>query len=144
MPLAEWWALWQEAMRSKVLKVLNFSGAGESNIFNFTFTGGAAEGPDPAALGRSPRGDSDVRLLTSQLSKNTNPAFEAGHVREGEGVERSRVPWVLGGRRGVGDDALCWFLRRRPRAGFMPGPVRPRRVWIGNCRTGDRVDPFAP
>src|ERR671911_693689 len=84
----------------------------------------------------------DLRLTTR--TTNTNPAFEAGHVREGEGVERSRVPWVLGGRRGVGDDALCWFLRRRPRAGFMPGPVRPRRVWIGNCRTGDRVDPFAP
>src|SRR5687768_5205238 len=77
-------------------------------------------------------------------STNTNPASRAGHVREGEGVERSRVPWVLGGRRGVGDDALCWFLRRRPRAGFMPRPVRPRRVWVGNCRAGDRVDPFAP
>jgi hypothetical protein len=41
------------------------------------------------------------------MDGNTNPALRAGHVREGEGVERSRVPWVLGGRRGVGDDALC-------------------------------------
>ena len=88
---------------------------------------------------------STCRLIDSlTLATNTNPAFEAGHVREGEGVERSRVPWVLGGRRGVGDDALCWFLRHRPRAGFMPWPVRARQVRIGNCRTGGRVDPFAP
>jgi hypothetical protein len=39
----------------KVLKVLNFSGAGEANNFTctFTFTGGGAEGPDPVASGNA-------------------------------------------------------------------------------------------
>jgi len=40
----------------KVLKVLNFSGAGTSNIFTCTFTrkftGGVAEGMDPASRAR--------------------------------------------------------------------------------------------
>ena len=85
MPLAEWWALWQEAMRSKVLKVLNFSGAGKSNIFNFTFTGGAAEGPDPAALGRSPCGDGDVRLLTLSSAKTRTRPLRPGTCGKGKG-----------------------------------------------------------
>src|SRR5688500_6187021 len=67
MPLAECRVLWREATRSKVLKVLNFSGAGKTNIFNFRFTGGAAEGPDLATLDRSPCGDNDVCLLSSRL-----------------------------------------------------------------------------
>jgi hypothetical protein len=52
VPLAECWVLWQEATRSKVLKVLkvlNFTETEKSNIFDLTFTGGAAVGPDPAA-----------------------------------------------------------------------------------------------
>ena len=74
------------------------------------------------------------------VETNTNPASWAGHVREGEGVERSRVPWVLGGRRGVGDDALYGCLRRCPRTGFMS---LPRRVRIGyDCPTSS-VNPFA-
>jgi hypothetical protein len=56
---------WNTATRSKVLKVikvLNFSGAGMTNIFTctFTFTGWSAEEPDPAALGLPLLGDGDA------------------------------------------------------------------------------------
>jgi len=48
------------------------------------------------------RGSADRHRAGTALITHTNPASWAGHVREGEGVERSRVPWVLGGRRGAG------------------------------------------
>src|SRR5215211_8675511 len=51
------------------------------------------------------------------------PDLEAGFMREG--VERSRVPWVLGGRRDGEDDALSGGLRRCQRIGCMPLPGRP-------------------
>src|SRR5215208_2181614 len=69
----------------KVLKVLNFSGAGEGNTFTctFTFTGGGAEGPDPVASGnafilgrdalslarRIERAASDLRCVSTCLER---------------------------------------------------------------------------
>ncbi|MCC2627289.1 MAG: hypothetical protein K0S14_939 [Thermomicrobiales bacterium] len=55
----------------KVLKVLNFSGTGKSNIFACTFsfavTSGVTEAPDPGSVGRSLLGDGDVLGLARRI-----------------------------------------------------------------------------
>jgi hypothetical protein len=87
---------------------------------------------------------STERLPTSRLRPQTRTRPRGpGTCGKGKGWNALASLWVLGGRRGVGDDALCQFLRRRPRSGFMPGSVRGRCIRIGNCGTGGRVDPFA-
>ena len=43
-----------------LLKVLNFSGTGKTNIFTCTFIGAAAKGSDPAGLGCPLLGDGDA------------------------------------------------------------------------------------
>jgi hypothetical protein len=61
-----------EATRSKVLKVLkvlNFPGTGKSNTFTCTFTGAAAEDPEPAALGRALPGDGHVLGFARRIER---------------------------------------------------------------------------
>src|SRR5687767_2224363 len=57
----------------KVLKVLNFSGTGKSNIFTFT---GPAERPDPTPLDRALLGDGDAFGLARRIEGATpDPPF---------------------------------------------------------------------
>jgi hypothetical protein len=65
-----------------------------------------------------------------------NPAETAGFMREGERVERARVPWVLGGRRGVGDDAL-WGSTSFSEDRIRAAALLPRRGRIGHDRSGE-------
>jgi hypothetical protein len=51
----------------KVLKVLNFSGAGWCRIFTFTFTRRGQERSEPAAVHQVPLGRDDLLNLTCRL-----------------------------------------------------------------------------
>jgi hypothetical protein len=51
----------------KVLKVMNFSGAGWGNIFTFTFTKRGQERSEPAAVHQVPLGRDDPLSLTCRL-----------------------------------------------------------------------------
>src|SRR5215210_806276 len=96
----------------KVLKVLNFSGAGTSTnvarTFTRTFTGGVAEGPDPSSAGRSLLGDGDALGLARGVER---AAPDIGGVRC---LRRSQIFVVAQfGRSDLARACLSLLLRMR-------------------------------
>ena len=87
----------QEATGSKVLKVLkvlNFSGTGKTNIFTCTFTG-AAERPDPAPRDRALLGDGDALGLARRIKRAAPDSPFTGFVAQllGEtGADSEQLP----------------------------------------------------
>jgi hypothetical protein len=109
----------------KVLKVLNFSGAGKINIFTctftFAFTGGVAEAPDLASVGCSLLGDGDFLCLARRI-----------HIEIVVGARHSgEAPWR--GYHQVVDSVVARRSRSRlahERLGPGKALPRPRENWF--------------
>ena len=120
---------WPEATRSKVLKVLkvlNFCGAGWSNTFECTFTfactGGVAEAPDPASVGRSLIGNGDGLGIARRMPIEI----------VGEACPSGETPWR--GYHQVGDAVVarrrCQSRLAHERLGPGKALSRPRENWF--------------
>ena len=110
----------------KVVKVLNFSGAGKSTIFmctfTFAFTGGVAEAPDPASVDRSLLGDGDALGLARRVHSEIvvgachwgEAAWRGYHQAVDSVVARRSQPRLAHERLGAGK------AMPRPRENWFP------------------------